>query len=129
MSRRSTCPSRCAALRYTSPAAWDLRRGSPSGWNGGPASEARERDRHHAWGWPAARRCFRLRLIFAIPGRVAMRTPNGMLAALGVGLATALVGACGPGFSQSNFIQPRLHLDRVIVRGVGLAGGNLDLVV
>jgi LEA14-like dessication related protein len=58
-----------------------------------------------------------------------MRTRNGVLAVLGVGLATAMFGACGPGFSESNFREPRLHLDRVIVRGVGLTGGNLDLVV
>ena len=48
---------------------------------------------------------------------------------LRVGLAAALPGACGPGFSGLSFGQPRLHLDRVIVRGVGLTGGNLDLVV
>ena len=58
-----------------------------------------------------------------------MRTRNGVLAVLGVGLATAMLGACGPGFNESNFREPRLHLDRVIVRGVGLTGGNLDLVV
>jgi hypothetical protein len=40
-----------------------------------------------------------------------------------------MLGACGPGFSESIFRQPRLHLDRVVVRGVGLTGGNLDLVM
>jgi LEA14-like dessication related protein len=58
-----------------------------------------------------------------------MGTRNGVLAGLGVGLAAGMLAACGPGFSESNFRQPRLHLDRVIVRGVGLTGGNLDLVV
>jgi hypothetical protein len=56
-----------------------------------------------------------------------MRTLNRVLA-VGAGLALALA-ACGPGFSEGNFRQPRLHLDQVIVRGVGLSGGNLDLVV
>jgi hypothetical protein len=44
-------------------------------------------------------------------------------------LTAALIAGCGPGFSADAFREPRLHLDRVIVRGVGLTGGNLDLVV
>ena len=44
-------------------------------------------------------------------------------------LAAGVVFGCGPGFSADAFREPRLHLDRVIVRGLGLTGGNLDLVV
>lgn len=44
-------------------------------------------------------------------------------------LAAGVVVGCGPGFSADAFQEPRLHLDRVIVRGLGLTGGNLDLVV
>jgi LEA14-like dessication related protein len=52
-----------------------------------------------------------------------------MLALAGVALAAAAGAACGTGLAQAIFRQPRIHLDRVIVRGVGLAGGDLDLVV
>lgn len=57
-----------------------------------------------------------------------MRMQSGVLALRTIGLAMA-VGACGPGFSQSAFREPGIDLERVIVRGVGLTGGNLDLVV
>lgn len=58
-----------------------------------------------------------------------MRTRNGVLALIVAGLSATMLGACGPGIGGSIFRQPRLHLDRVIVRGVGISGGNLDLVV
>jgi hypothetical protein len=44
-------------------------------------------------------------------------------------VAAVGVGACGSGFSAANFFRPDLDLERVVVRGVGLTGGNLDLVV
>ncbi|HEU5170124.1 MAG TPA: LEA type 2 family protein [Gemmatimonadales bacterium] len=44
-----------------------------------------------------------------------------------VAVVAAMTG-CGPGLG-ADFIRPRIQLDRVIVRGVGLTGGNLDLVV
>jgi LEA14-like dessication related protein len=50
-----------------------------------------------------------------------LRTALGM-----VGVA-ALVGGCG-GLGD-NFQQPAVQLDRVILRGIGLTGGTLDLVV
>jgi LEA14-like dessication related protein len=53
---------------------------------------------------------------------------NGVLA-LSAATLLATVAACGPGFSSSNFRKPEINLQRVIVRGVGLTGGNLDLVV
>src|SRR5687767_785956 len=34
-----------------------------------------------------------------------------------------------PGSAKRFFRQPRFHLDKVMVRGVDLTGGNLDLVV
>ena len=40
-----------------------------------------------------------------------------------------LAGACGPGFNPATFFRPDLELQRVIVRGLSLSGGNLDLVV
>jgi LEA14-like dessication related protein len=42
-------------------------------------------------------------------------------------LGAALVGGCAglPGY----FKDPDLHLDRVVMRGVGLTGGTMDLVV
>jgi LEA14-like dessication related protein len=43
------------------------------------------------------------------------------LPALGV-----IVGCSGIGY---NFREPAVQLDRAVVRGIGLAGGNLDLVV
>jgi LEA14-like dessication related protein len=59
-----------------------------------------------------------------------MQSRSAVPVVLGVaGMVTAMLGGCGPGFSGSIFREPRLHLDRVIVRGVGLTGGNLDLVV
>lgn len=59
-----------------------------------------------------------------------MRIRNGVLAVLVVGgLVAAALAGCGPGFSEASFREPRIHLDRVTVRGAGLTGGNLDLVV
>lgn len=42
-------------------------------------------------------------------------------------LGVLLVGGCG-GIGD-NFKDPDVHLNRVVVRGVGLTGGTLDLVV
>ncbi len=41
-------------------------------------------------------------------------------------LIVSLVGCSGIG---NNFRQPEIRLDHAIVRGIGLSGGNLDLVV
>jgi hypothetical protein len=57
-----------------------------------------------------------------------MRIPNPTMPLAVIALALG-VGACGPGFSAANFLGPDLDLQRVVVRGVGLTGGNLDLVV
>ena len=38
----------------------------------------------------------------------------------------AVIGCSGLG---DNFREPELQLDRAVVRGVGLAGGNVDLIV
>jgi LEA14-like dessication related protein len=45
---------------------------------------------------------------------------------VGVGLALAGVACSGWG---DNFREPELQLDHAVVRGLGLSGGNLDLVV
>ena len=51
-----------------------------------------------------------------------MRVPHGCLLVMAVSAA-----ACsGIG---SNFRQPEIQLDHVVVRGLGFSGGNLDLVV
>ena len=42
-------------------------------------------------------------------------------------LGAALLGGCAG--LPINFKEPDLHLDRVIVRGVGLTGGTMDLIV
>ena len=57
-----------------------------------------------------------------------MRIPNRTVPLAVIALALG-VGACGPGFSAAKFLRPDLDLQRVVVRGVGLTGGNLDLVV
>ncbi|HEU5304071.1 MAG TPA: LEA type 2 family protein [Gemmatimonadales bacterium] len=43
-------------------------------------------------------------------------------------LALVLLGAACSGLGH-NFREPDIQLDHVVVRGVGLSGGNLDLVV
>lgn len=50
-----------------------------------------------------------------------LRTTLGML-----GVVVVLGGCGGVG---DNFKQPEVHLDRVILRGLGLTGGTMDLVV
>jgi LEA14-like dessication related protein len=43
--------------------------------------------------------------------------------------AVVMVASVGCSGLGDNFREPEVQLDRAIVRGVGLAGGNLDLVV
>jgi LEA14-like dessication related protein len=45
-----------------------------------------------------------------------------------VGVGLALVGVACSGWGD-NFREPELQLDHAVVRGLGLSGGNLDLVV
>lgn len=45
-----------------------------------------------------------------------------------VALALALAGVACSGLGDS-FREPELQLDHAVVRGIGLSGGNLDLVV
>jgi LEA14-like dessication related protein len=46
---------------------------------------------------------------------------------LAVCLAAVAMNACA-GLGE-NFQEPKVQLDRAVIRGVGLAGGNLDLIV
>ena len=58
-----------------------------------------------------------------------MARQRGRRGSVGGWAVAALIVGCGPGFSTDAFRQPQIQLDRVVVRGVGLTGGNLDLVV
>jgi LEA14-like dessication related protein len=46
-----------------------------------------------------------------------------------LGLAALLVGTIGCSGISDNFREPEIRLDHAVVRGIGLTGGNLDLVV
>jgi LEA14-like dessication related protein len=56
----------------------------------------------------------------------AMPGARAWLRGVPAGLVLAVWGCSGLG---DNFREPELQLDRAVVRGVGLAGGNLDLIV
>jgi LEA14-like dessication related protein len=43
--------------------------------------------------------------------------------------STLALAALGCGGLGDNFREPELRLERAVVRGVGLAGGNVDLIV
>jgi hypothetical protein len=42
---------------------------------------------------------------------------------------TATLAGLGCSGLGANFKEPEVRLDRAVVRGIGLAGGNLDLIV
>ncbi len=50
-----------------------------------------------------------------------------MRAAVHLGVVTVILGGCS--LLGDNFREPELRVDHAVVRGLGLAGGNLDLVV
>jgi LEA14-like dessication related protein len=47
----------------------------------------------------------------------------------GVGWAVATLAGMGCAGLGDNFREPNVQLDHAVVRGLGLAGGNLDLIV
>jgi LEA14-like dessication related protein len=48
---------------------------------------------------------------------------------VGLRLGTLVLAGIGCSGLGDNFREPEIQLDRAVVRGLGLAGGNLDLVV
>src|SRR4029078_4889350 len=116
-SRRSTCRPRCVGRAFTSPDRAGSRRRLRSGWRGGRSCGVNRRRSSRDGG---------------IGGSTGNRRGGITMRKLVVAVAAEAVVTAGVACStlgRAGFEQPVVHLRDVKVRGLGLTGGSLDVLL